>query len=331
MAHMNGEVAYAPLELGSLNAQLEIAPELYIDEGGRRVLYKRASLPLTREDCARLLDNGVSLLWIPTSQESHPLGYVSTIVQLPDEQVPSETKSKLLYAASVSIAQRAIAPSLSNDTWAEVQEMIETTVSYLTSSQTAFSCLLSAMRHDFSIYTHSVNVAAFALALGNALDFGNETDLRQLGLGAILHDIGKTRVPLEILNKPGPLSEAEWAIMRRHPIWGMEMAGQVADLPESATTIIGQHHERTDGSGYPEGLGQGKIHPFSTIAYMVDAYDALTSQRPYRPALSPYQAMTILRKEVPDRLPAEVYRAMVRLLKTPRHRPMPSAASPPAS
>ncbi|MCL4534574.1 MAG: HD domain-containing protein [Bacteroidetes bacterium] len=309
--------AYVPLDLWDLRTDLSFAPELYINEGGRYVLYRAASLPFGMEDCERLLASGVTCLWIPVGVDAGSRQHLMSLLSLPDQEVPPATKSTLLYGSATAIAERTMASTFSEDSLPEVQELVEVTASYLAQSRAGFAALLSVMHHDFSVYSHAVNVATYALALGRFIGIVDHKDLQNLGLGAILHDTGKIKVPKEVLNKPGPLSGDEWDIIHQHPLWGAETLRSMVRLPEIVPTIVIQHHERLDGSGYPMGLRGEDLHLFSVIVALVDSYDALTGQRPYRLALTPYQALSILKEQALGERDALLCAHLIRLLGEP--------------
>jgi putative nucleotidyltransferase with HDIG domain len=191
------------------------------------------------------------------------------------------------------------------------------TAGYISRSPNALPALLSLMRHHYSVYTHSINVAVYALGLGKFITAGDDRALLNLGLGAFLHDVGKARVPKELLEKPGTLTPTEWAIVREHPTWGSELLAGAEDLSEVVSTIVAQHHERLDGSGYPKGLRGADLHQFSMIVALIDSFEAMTSHRPYRPALTAYAALTILKKEMPGKLDPYLFYSLVRMLGNP--------------
>ncbi|MDN5347599.1 MAG: hypothetical protein PWP65_1163 [Clostridia bacterium] len=146
---------------------------------------------------------------------------------------------------------------------------------------------------DDYTFCHSVNVCVLALMTGITLGL-SRSDLCHLGVGAILHDVGKIRVPLEILNKPGPLTPEEFDIIRLHPEYGFEILSDYKEISKVSAHIALEHHERYDGSGYPQGLKGSECHEFARITGIVDVYDALTSDRIYRPAYAPHEAYELL-------------------------------------
>jgi putative nucleotidyltransferase with HDIG domain len=151
-----------------------------------------------------------------------------------------------------------------------------------------------ATLEDKDRYTasHCSRVAAFADLIADELGLADACRLRNLRIAALLHDLGKLDVPLGILHKPGKLDEEEWSTMRRHVESGTRRASALA---ADVRTIIAQHHERPDGRGYPCRLAGDEICLEARIVAVADAFDAMTSDRPYRRALDPSYALTELR------------------------------------
>jgi len=140
---------------------------------------------------------------------------------------------------------------------------------------------------------HCERVAFFACVLADSAGFDSRA-LFWFRIGALLHDIGKIIVPTDVLNKPGKLTPEEWKLMKRHPEAGLELVADI-DFPGDIRSIIRSHHERWDGTGYPDGLA-GEAIPFSArILCVADVYDALTTTRSYRPALNHERAAQIMR------------------------------------
>lgn len=143
---------------------------------------------------------------------------------------------------------------------------------------------------DNYTYAHSVNVAVLSIIIGIAMDL-NKNSLIKLGLGAIMHDIGKVFVDKNILNTPGALTDEEFTKIKTHSSLGFAYAKKQIRLPSVSCQAIQDHHEKYDGSGYPNGKQKDKISLFGRIITISDVYDALTSERPYRKALTPSESM----------------------------------------
>ena len=147
---------------------------------------------------------------------------------------------------------------------------------------------------DTYTFGHCGRVAEYAEAVGRALGL-TEDALTTLRLGAYLHDVGKVKVPHEILNKPGKLTKAEFEIIKQHPVWGVDLFSAI-EFPWDIKPIIRWHHEKYDGTGYPDRLRGDEIPLAAQIICIVDVYDALTTTRSYRPALSHAEALSAMRE-----------------------------------
>lgn len=166
----------------------------------------------------------------------------------------------------------------------------------------------AADARDHETAGHSFRVAHYALALARKLGLEGE-ELKAIEWGGLLHDVGKMAVPDEILRKVGPLSEREWSIMRQHPGWGFEMLADIRFLQKTALQIVYSHHERWDGEGYPTGLAGVEIPLAARIFAVVDTYDAMTSDRPYRRAGTHHAAVMELERVAGRQLDPQVVEA----------------------
>ncbi len=142
---------------------------------------------------------------------------------------------------------------------------------------------------DSYTFGHCERVASYAVAVAEALG-GDQGQLTTIRMGAYLHDVGKVKVPHQVLNKPGKLTDEEFAIIKRHPVWGVELLASV-EFPWDIKPIIRSHHERYDGNGYPDRLRGDEIPLGAQIICIVDVYDALTTTRSYRGAMSQVEAL----------------------------------------
>lgn len=147
--------------------------------------------------------------------------------------------------------------------------------------------------YDDCTYRHSLSVAVIALAIGLHLRM-ERRELQELGLCALLHDVGKVEVPLSILNKPGRLTDDEFSVIKMHPDWGAEYLLENGLVSQAVVDGVRHHHERLDGYGYPTGLHGIEIPLYSRIITVADVYDALTATRPYRRPIQPSEAAEYL-------------------------------------
>ncbi|MGB0697369.1 MAG: HD-GYP domain-containing protein [Rhodospirillaceae bacterium] len=144
--------------------------------------------------------------------------------------------------------------------------------------------------HDDYTYVHSMSVATCLSMFGHAIGLKGD-DLLMLTTGGLLHDVGKARIPLEVLNKKGKLDQQEWVSMRKHVDFGIEYIQLCEDMPKGVGCIAGQHHEKLDGTGYPKGLAGKQINDLARMAAIVDIFSALTDRRVYKAAQKAEQAL----------------------------------------
>lgn len=150
--------------------------------------------------------------------------------------------------------------------------------------------------NDDSVYAHSINVALVSRAIGKWLKMGHD-DLDDLTLAGLLHDIGKCNVPPEVLNKAGKLTDEEFELIKKHPLDGRKMLKQCPDMDSRYLNAALQHHERSDGTGYPRGLDDDEIDDFAAIVAIADVYDAMTAARTYRNAMSPFEVIAAFERD----------------------------------
>lgn len=161
--------------------------------------------------------------------------------------------------------------------------------------------------------SHSERVVQLCRAVGERLGL-TSPELAELELVARMHDIGKLGVPDAILNKQGPLDRAEWAVMREHPVWGEQLLRRIPGL-EGIATLVRAEHERWDGGGYPDGLSGEQIPLASRIVLVCDAFHAMTSNRPYRQAMSLEQAVSELGEHAGSQFDPRVVEALLQVLE----------------
>jgi len=167
--------------------------------------------------------------------------------------------------------------------------------------------------YDEYTYTHSVNVAIFCLSLGKQLGLEGDA-LRRVGLGGLLHDVGKVRTAEDIIKKPGALTDDEMRVMQRHPELGAEIMHSMRGMDAETGEIVLHHHIRHDGSGYPRLPAGHEVHPHGQVVALADCYDALTTTRPYQKSRHPSEAVRLMRRMSGKAYSPELISAFVEML-----------------
>lgn len=153
--------------------------------------------------------------------------------------------------------------------------------------------LAEVWRHEIGVYQHTLGVAGHAATFGAQIGL-NRTDLARLVRSALLHDIGKSRIPVEILNKPGPLNPEEMRLMQRHPDIGADLLVAQSEFEAAIIDVVRHHHERLDGKGYPDGLAGSAISDLVRIVTICEVFSALTERRTYRQSATPADALATM-------------------------------------
>ena len=220
----------------------------------------------------------------------------STLDESGDEERSKEMRARAResYDAGVT-AMRDIESSAKLGRVLEVgrlQAVVESMLDNLLQDPAAVLGLTAIKGHDDYTLNHSINVCILSISLGTALGLDSD-ELRSLGLAALLYDIGKVRVPEEVLLKSGPLTAEEWAVVKHHSEEGADLLKRLALADKMAMVVAYEHHQRHDLMGYPDSSGNEQ-HLFSKIVAVCDAYDAMTTNRPFRREIRPDKALAVL-------------------------------------
>ncbi len=291
---------FLPISVATLLPAKSVGLDLFQREqdSDRLVLYRGAQYPLASEDLDRLRGRGVHLLYI---KKDAGLRYQTYLRRLLDpenssHQVTSQLRAGALNEVVLDILRCTFVNRDLDQSVAEIEKVSVLTADVIMRDEFAASDLFRVLHHDYATFTHSTNVAFYSAMLAAALGY-NKDEVEQIITGGLLHDLGKLEIDDRILNKPGKLDEFEFRQVKRHPGIGFRRLAKRTDLNEGQLMMVYQHHERCDGSGYPVGCLANEIHPWAKICAVVDVYEALTSQRPYRKPLSRMKAVDVLDRE----------------------------------
>jgi putative nucleotidyltransferase with HDIG domain len=193
------------------------------------------------------------------------------------------------------------------------RSMIDGLAQAVAQNRTALLALTTLKNYDNYTFTHMVNVSI--LTMGQARGLGIDGPLlREFGLAALMHDIGKVRTPLEVLNKPEKLTDEEFAIMKRHVVDGAEILRMTPDVPALAPVVAFEHHLRVDGSGYPSGVSRSSLNIGTMLCSIADVYDAMRSQRHYQKAFPTDRILAVLKRNDGTQFDQHLVRRFVQLI-----------------
>jgi putative nucleotidyltransferase with HDIG domain len=306
---------YISIPIESFQLETVIDFDVYLKRNGDAVLYREANLPFGTKEKERLIESNVKELLILNNDRKKYFNYVEKNIDkiIEDKSISSDKKAELVYGTSKEIVINVLENPKSSENIKRSGKLISNTMNFILSDKMSFHYLLNITSYDYYTYTHSVNVGIFTLALGDRLGIKDKDDLFALGWGAILHDVGKTKVNSSIVNKNGPLTDDEFNEMKKHPVYGEEILRETNQIPESSYSVVLEHHEKANGKGYPKGIRLKNISYFGKIAAIADVFDAITTRRSYKPALDTFKALYIM-KSMEGHFDPDIYKTFVYLM-----------------
>jgi len=229
---------------------------------------------------------------------------------------PSDLSTiRQLYAEAVSAASAVWESAATERTPdpAAARAMVEGLAEAVSANRTALVALTALHEYDNYTFTHMVNVSILTMAQARSVRIDGSL-LREFGLAALMHDIGKVRTPAEILTKPDALTEAEFAVMKRHTVDGAEMLRRTPEMPTLVPIVAFEHHLRLDGTGYPDGIRRPDLNLCTMLCSIADVYDAMRSQRLYQQSFPTDRILAVLKRSDGAQFDRHLVRRFVQLL-----------------
>jgi len=337
---VNQKRQFFPISLHHLEPNEGYPFDLYAVIENRYVLIRPKGSSFSAEKILQFMEKKHNKLFIPLSQRNAWNGYLSQRI------LKSDTSSQEKAMAIKETAWNHVADLYTNENLRSVVQdchgLVSTMIDFISSDETGLFNLLRLSAHDHYTYNHSLNVAIYAIALAQRIFPGDDEMIFKAGLGGLLHDIGKRNVDPKIINKPGKLTEKEWEIMKKHPAWGksflvdalgkpitpssvseklegtsetqpntnsvpVSILDGLEELPPEVISVVYQHHESCDGSGYPENASKEEISALAKIGALADVYDALTTDRSYSKARRPQEAIELMVDKMAHRFDPEMF------------------------
>jgi putative nucleotidyltransferase with HDIG domain len=243
-------------------------------------------------------------------------GYLKELIQDKGrgmDKAAVTVKNRIIKENSKLLMQDLFEDPRSGEKIKECKGAVEDIVASIQDNRQLLSEMLTINKYDHYTYTHSVNVSVLSLGMAIELGINKDEELQMLGMGGMLHDIGKSKIPPSILNKPTRLTDEEYTVMKQHVLLGRKLLARQIDIPPDAIFPLMQHHEKLNGKGYPLGLKDSEIGITGRIVAIADTYDALTTARPYKKAFVPFEALSILRDQISD-YDAGIFLKLVKML-----------------
>ncbi|MBY0497834.1 MAG: HD-GYP domain-containing protein [Cyanobacteria bacterium] len=261
----------------------------------------------------------------PGVEAADPLAVLNSLPHVRVGRIQTEEK-KEASAADIATIRRlyADATNIAGNVWESARTegvpdpkaaraLVDSLAQAVSSNRTALIALTALKNYDNYTFTHMVNVSILTMSQARALGIDGPT-LRELGLAALMHDIGKVRTPTEILNKPEKLTDSEFAVMRMHVVDGAEILRRTPEMPSVAPVIAFEHHLRLDGTGYPFGVSRTGLNIGTMLCSIADVYDAMRSQRAYQQAFPSDRILEVMKRNDGQQFDQHLVRRFTQLL-----------------
>lgn len=227
--------------------------------------------------------------------------------------IPTEEKAAIVYEKATEVMDHMFQNPEALGNVQEIQPLVGGFIDIVLHDQNAVESLMQITAHDYYTHTHSINVSIYTISLGAFMGITGD-ELKTLGTAAVLHDIGKSKVDYNIINKNGRLDENEFEEMKRHPAEGHAIALKLGIQDQRILTGIRHHHERLDGGGYPDDLKGVRISKFARLIGVCDVFDALSTKRSYKAPMSSFEALKLMKQEFKGHLDMDMVNAFIKML-----------------
>lgn len=258
----------------------------------------------------------VETLYINEEEEERYNAYVTRHLQsiAQNRDIPTEQKAQLIYAKATEVIDAMFKNPESLENVKNAQPVVDNFIDIILHDYNAVESLMKITAHDYYTHTHSINVSIYTLSLGSYLGMEGR-ELEVLGMAAILHDLGKSKIDYEIINKNGKLSDEEFTQMKDHPALGHEIALILNIDDARILSGIRHHHEKMEGGGYPDNLRGEEISQFARIIGVCDVFDALSTKRSYKDPMSSFEALHLMKQQMKGHLDMEIVDAFIKMLR----------------
>jgi len=228
-----------------------------------------------------------------------------------------EEKSTAIYTNATNVMNKIFENPETLGNHEESKEVVNDLVLTILDDNFTMESLMNIASHDYYTHTHSLNVAVYALSLGSFIGLDKET-LSILGESALLHDLGKSKVSPDIINKAGKLTDKEFETIKNHSEFGFQMAISIGITNKHILAGIRHHHEKMDGTGYPKHLKGNEIPLFARLIGLCDIFDALTSERSYKKAMSTFEALSLIKTKMNTHVDMKLLNKLIAMFKEPK-------------
>jgi len=227
-------------------------------------------------------------------------------------EVPFSDKADIVYSKASEVMDELFKNPDSLANMQKSQDIVDGFVNLVLQDEATLESIMKIAAHDYYTHTHSINVSIYSLSLAKFLGL-KDKDLEDIGMSSMMHDLGKSKVDWDIINKNGKLTDTEFTRMKKHPAAGYDIALTLGITDKRILAGIRSHHEKLDGGGYPDGLKDKQISLFPRIIAVCDVFDALTTKRSYKDAMTSFEAIGLMKKQMQGHLDMRLIDALIKM------------------
>lgn len=291
------------VDISKVEPGMDIAKTIYSDKGD--VLLRKGTI-LKRTYIRKLEEKNIPAIYI--NDELSEDIEIEDVVSM-ETQLKATNKIKDVFESTKPKSKNK-KPMLSSENYFEIKKIIDIILNEITGNKGVMFNMVEVLSTDLYTYKHSVNVAILSLMVAKELGGYTNNQLINIGIGSLLHDLGKTQIDDTILHKKGKLTKKEFREIKKHPVIGYSLIKDNPEISPYVKTIVLMHHEKLDGSGYPLQVKDEKFHKHVRIVATADIFDALITDRVYREKMPIYKGLELVASFVPNKLDEEIFNVL---------------------
>ncbi len=285
---------------------------IYSSSNKKMVCFKEKELPITSDEKNIIYSTNVLYVAKSDYKEYEQFLHTRIVNALKVEDKSFEEKSSIIFNNASQVLHNLFKYPEALGNYEASKEIVCDMVSIILDNHFTIKSLMSIAEHDYYTHTHSIHVAIYSLSLGSFLGL-EQNELSELGEAALLHDLGKSKIKYEIINKNGKLTDAEFDTIKKHSIFGYELGIKLGITNKNVLLGIKHHHEKIDGSGYPSGIRNENIPYYAKIIGVCDIFDALTSRRSYKEAMTTFEALKLMKDNMKNHIDPKLLNKMIEM------------------
>ena len=312
---------YIPISVTSLRIDTVTNFDLYLKArpGEPLVLYAQHDIPFSEEARRRLEETQVEYLYISAGQQGEYTRYLerNLVEIITDDSISTSDKSEVLHTSAQGLVKEIFDDPRLEGGIVRSKEVVQNTVSFLFNDSSALRNLIENAPFEYSTYSHSMNVCVYGIALVQRAGFNDPRILREFGAGALVRDIGVGQIDPSIAENSGQLTVAQFEILKQHTILGEQLLSDIGGVSDTVLDIVRHHHEKLNGTGYPDGLMGEEINLLVRACSIADIFDALSTNRRHQRAMSTFEALRVMGEDMREEIDMDLFKVFIDLMGNP--------------